>query len=167
MVWGMVSPRGLGDYFPDGDYVGWREERADYFDNKMPAEQKAQFEDVSSYRYYAAENLINEPGLQRPNWPPFGPVTADEAPKQFKTVKKYASLAALIKLNARIRAVDSRLKHIIERFEPRVHHFFPIEIVMPGKRIYPEHYFVMAIGQYIDSFLPEQSDPASWRAWGD
>jgi hypothetical protein len=44
-----------------------------------------------------------------------------------------------------------------------VHHFFPIEIAMPKSVIYPKKYFVMAIGQYLDSFSPEQSNPASWE----
>jgi hypothetical protein len=165
MVWGMASPGRFGDFFPDGDYVGWKEELVAYFNNRMPTEKKALFDPphVASYIYYAAENLISEPGLKRPDLPPFSPIAAHEAPKRFVTEKQYASLGSLIILTGQILAVDAPLKEIIERFEPDAHHFFPIEIVMPKKAVYPKQYFVMAIGSYLDSFSPERSDPASWE----
>lgn len=168
MVWGMALPGSFGDFFPDGAYVGWKEARTEYFYNRMPADQRAIFnDDVSTYRYYVAENFINEPGLKRPDLPPFGPIAAHEAPKRFETIKSYASLGSLIKLNDRILAVDGHLMHIIECFEPGMHHFFPIEIVMGRKVISPKQYYVMAIGQYLDSFSPEESDPASWKERGE
>jgi hypothetical protein len=34
---------------------------------------------------------------------------------------------------------------------------------MPKDVTFPDRYFVMAIGQYLDSFSPKQSEPASWR----
>ena len=169
MVWGMALPRGFGDFFPGGNFVGWREELTQYFREKMPAEQKALFaDDVSSYRYYVAENFTYEPGIKlNADLPPFGPIAAHEAPKCFETEKRYSSLGSLIELNDRIVAVDGPMKDIIERHEPGKHHFFPIEIVMPKKVIYPQRYFVMAIGQYLDSFSLEQSDPGSWRESSD
>lgn len=166
MVWGMVSPSTFGDFFPDGDYVGWEEDLSDFFDNTMPAEQKVLFDDVSLYIFYVSQNFKNEPGVRRSGLPPFGPIAAHEAPKRFETEKSYSSLGSLIKLTSQILAVDEFLKDLIEGIEPNTHHFFPIEIVMPRKRIYPKKYFVMAIGQYLDSFSPEQSDPASWRRNG-
>jgi hypothetical protein len=99
-------------------------------------------------------SLVSEPGSKRADMPAFGPIAAHEAPKRYKTVKNYAS---------GILAVDGPLKDIIERFEPGVHHFFPIEIVGRKDVVYPKKFFVMAIGQYLDSFSPEQSNPASWE----
>ncbi|MEQ1650658.1 MAG: DUF1629 domain-containing protein [Hyphomicrobiaceae bacterium] len=161
----MALPNSFGQFFPDGNYVGWDEELAEYFDHKMPADQKALFERPghSSYARHVSEKFTNEPGLKRPGFPSFGPIAAHEAPKRFEAEKKYASLGSLIELNDRILAVDESLKEVIERFEPGVHHFFPIEIIMPKKIIYPKQYFVMAIGQYLNSFSSERSDPASWR----
>lgn len=170
MVWGMPLPGNFGDFFPDGDYVGWDEELDGYFNNKMPAEQKRFFDHPPpSYNYYVAQKLISEPGVKHPGMPdqpPFGPIAPHEAPKRFETVKKYASLGSLIKLTARILAVDAPLKDIIERAEPGVHHFFPIEIVLPKNVAYPKPYFVLVIGQFLDSFSPEQSNPKSWRDSG-
>ncbi len=166
MVWGMALPSGLGDFFPDGSYVGWREYLNAYFLEKMASEQKARFSDgsASTYRRYVSEKFINEPGSKRsPDVPAFGPIEGHEAPKRFETEKSYSSLGSLVMLNDRILAVDASLKDIIERYEAGKHHFFPIEIVMPKKVIYPNSYFVMAIGQYLDSFSPQQSDPASWN----
>ncbi len=164
MVWGMALPGRFGEFFPDGDYVGWDEALAQYFDNQMPAEQKALFDRPThqSYARHVAEKFTSEPGLKRLGFPPFGPIAAHETPKAFEAEKKYASLGSLIKLTDRILAVDGLLKDIIERLEPGVHHFSPIEIVMPKKVVYPKQYFVMAIGNYLDSFAPEQSDPDSW-----
>jgi hypothetical protein len=95
---------------------------------------------AASYVYYAAENLISEPGLKRPDLPPFGPFAADEAPKRFETEKIYKTLGSLIVLNGRVLAADATLKEIIERFEPDVHNFSPLEIVMPKKIVYPKQY---------------------------
>lgn len=164
MVWGMGLPSTFGQFFPNGEYVGWEDELTAYFNNEMPADQKARFSDSSSYCYWAIENFVNEPGTRHgPDNQPFGPIAAHEAPKRFKTEKNYASLGALIETYNRVLAVSQQLKDVIERFEPGVHHFFPIEIEMPKKRTYPERYFILAIGQYIDSFSQEQSDPASWE----
>lgn len=165
-VWGVALPGTFGGFFPSGEYVGWDEQLTEYFDTKMPVERKALFDCLSSYRYYVAENFNNEAGLERPQMPPFGSIVADEAPKRFKIEKNYPTLGSLMKLNCRILAVDEDFREIVERLEPGMHQFFPIEIVMPGNRLYRKKYFVMAIGQWLDSFSPEQSDPASWRKNG-
>jgi hypothetical protein len=164
MVWGMAQPSNFGEFFPNGDYVGWNEDLTDYFNNKMPAEKKAVFDsDVSDYIFYTSENIIQVPGL-RPNsqWPPFGSVAAHEVPKRFRTEKKVSSLGSLVTLTNRITAVDEALKAIIEGFEPDKHRFFPIEIEMPKGAAFPKRYFVLVLGQFLDSFSQEHSDPASW-----
>lgn len=163
MVWGMALPGNFGHFWPSGEYIGWDEALTDYFNNAMPADEKALFSHVSEYIYYASQKLKNPPGKKiRQSLPPFGPIAAHEAPKRFAAAKRHSSLGSLIMLNSRILAVDGHLKLLIERLEPDTHHFFPIEIVMPGGVIHPEQYYVMAIGQYLDSFARDQSNPASW-----
>jgi len=34
MVWAWVEPGSFGDYFPNGDYVGWEEGIKRYFDEE-------------------------------------------------------------------------------------------------------------------------------------
>ncbi len=168
MVWGMVDPSSIGDYFPIGDYIGWREQLISYFNESMPEEQRALFDyenkdRASNYAYYVHLKFKNERGKKFMHPPPLGPIKPHEPPKCFATEKTYSSLASLIKLNDLILAVDETLKDIVERFEPGLHQFFPITILLPMEKIYPKNYYVMVIGQYLDSFTPEQSEAGSWK----
>jgi len=156
----MALPSKFGEFWPDGNYVGWDEDLTAFFNNEMPADEKAQFDHVSSYIYFVSQKLITEPGCKpSPDYPPVGSVAAHEAPKRFKTTKSYSSLASFITLTNRIVAVDTSLKNLFERVEPGVHHFFPIEIEMPNKAVYPKQFFVLVIGRYLDSFSSDQSNP--------
>lgn len=177
MVWGMPSPGSFGKFFPGGEYAGWHEDLIDYFKNEMPADQKALFRSAGAYPSYVSKKFVDDPAAWQGSskQPPFSPVEPHEAPKRFVLKKIHASLGSLIKTNNFIPAVDEPLKKIIERFEPGVHRFFPIELPMKYPensevrfRNYPAQFFVLAIGQYIDSFLPEQSDPSSFEEmWPD
>jgi hypothetical protein len=171
MVWGMALPGSFGPFFPNGDYVGWHDDLKNYFKNEMPNEEKALFvENGWFYASYAMSKFAHDPGKQMPDYPPFTPIEPHEAPNRFVLQKKYLSLGSLINTESRILAVDEPLKDIIERFEPGVHSFFPLEISMPYRENYqtyfenyPKQFFILAIGQYIDSFSPEQSDPGVWK----
>lgn len=176
MVWGMGLPGSFGAFFPSGDYVGWSDDLDKYFKNEMPTEQKALFvEDGRFYSSYAMSKFIHDPGEQMRDYPPFTPIEPHEPPKRFELEKQYKSLGSLIETMNCILAVDESLKDIIERFEPGVHQFFPLEISMPFRENYqtyfenyPKRFFILAIGQYIDSFSTEQSDPDSWKEiWPD
>ena len=35
MVWGLSMPSSFGDFFPQGNYVGWDEELTRYFNEEM------------------------------------------------------------------------------------------------------------------------------------
>jgi len=59
--------------------------------------------------------------------------------------------------------VHQDLKEMIEELEPGILQFWPVEIVMPRDEVYPETYFGMRIGRFIDSFQPEQSDEGSFH----
>ena len=170
MVWGLSMPSSFGDYFPHGDYVGWDEELKRYYDETMPAEQKAPFLVRGPVRYfrYVGAKFRKECGSNDINdLPPITPIKAHEPPKWYETVKTYSSLGSLIELPNQILAVDDALKSIIERLEPEVHQFFPIQITMPKGAVYPKRYFVMAIGRYFDSFSKEKSKVGCWKDRGN
>ncbi|MFK0205614.1 imm11 family protein [Agrobacterium sp. NPDC090283] len=149
MVWGLVESSSFGDYFPDGDYVGWEEAIKRYFDEEMTTEQRAAFDhwDVS-YRSEVARKFNED----------MGPLEPHERPNEYRLIKTYQSLGALIELNNRLLAVSEPLKDIIEALEPGVHQFWPIRITMPKGKEYPTPYYGLRIGRFLDSFLPEQSE---------
>lgn len=94
MVWGMALPNSFGQFFPDGYYVGWKEELVEYFENKMPAEDKARFDppNTALHVYHVSEKFTNKPGFKRPGFPPFDPVAVHEAPKRFEAEKNMCRL---------------------------------------------------------------------------
>ncbi len=192
MVWGMSLPSGFGDFWPLGAFEldpktgedGWSQRLAQYYLAQSPEEQRRLLDygdnkivyGAAGYGSYVWDKFIHEPGADKhkadlyhfgsPEHPcskVYTPVEPHEAPQFYQTEKSPKSLGAMIQLNGRILAVDEALKAIIERFEPGVHQFFPIEIKMPKGKVYPEQYYTLVIGQFIDSFSPENSDPYSWH----
>jgi hypothetical protein len=169
MSWAIAMPAQFGVFFPDGNYVGWEEKLADYFNNDMPADKKALFNPPVASRYasFVADSFIHEPGTKRPGWPPLLQATASSAPSRFVTSKKYSSLASLIILNDRLLAVDSDLRQLIENIEPGKHNFFPIELFLQKKVKSDKDYFIFVVGQFCDSFDPSASNPNSWEYFED
>jgi hypothetical protein len=174
MVWGMALPGNFGAFFPNGEYVGWRDELNRYFKNEMPAEHKSLFiQNGRFYPSYVMSKFAEDPGKQMPDHPAYTPIELHEAPKKFVLQEKYTSLGSLIHTEDGILAIDEPLRDIIERFEPGVHQFFPLEIDVPFRENYEKHFkkyskqfFVFVIRQYIDSFLPDQSDSSAWKKPG-
>ena len=149
MAWGLVEPNSFGDFFPNGGYVGWKEEIKRYFDAEMSAEQRAVFGN-SHIRYggQAARKFTED----------MGPLEPHERPSEFGMREARKSLGSLILLNDGLHAVDATLKEIIEALEPGVHQFWPIRMTLPKGQEYPGPYYGMVIRRFIDSFVPEQSD---------
>lgn len=185
MVWGMSLPSNFGEFWPDGDFEfdakardgRWSERLRLYYLAQNPDEQRRLFDYGDNHVGYGTGNYGNfvvgkftrERGTVRPgspDYPPFRPVEPHEAPRSFATEKSYKTLGSLIELNDGVVAVDEALKTIIERLEPGIHQFFPIEICMPRGQIYPGQYYTMVIGRFIDSFLPESSKGYSWSGYG-
>ena len=155
MVWGMREPGSFGDYFPDGEFVGWKEGVKSYFENEMSAEERAKYDNWDvNYRGSISRKFAGD----------LGALEEHQTPKHFQTVKTYTNIASLTLLG--LLAVDEELKAIIETLEPGVHQFWPITITMPKGVVYPKQYYGLRIGQFIDAFSPEQSDPGSWRVGG-
>ena len=169
MVWGMGQPRGLGEFFPDGQFESgrWPGRLMGHF-HKQPVDvQKALFDApldpldaMQFYEGFVVDKFRGEWGTRaspRPEHPPLTPILGHELPSSFDTVKTCNSLASFISLNDRIAAIDADLMELLETYEPGVHKFYPIEVRMPKGQIFPRPYHILVIGQYFDSFVPEKS----------
>lgn len=166
MAWALKEPWRFGDYYPKGEFVGLDEQRRRYFEN-LPPEARAVFHSFASYAVYASEKFSTEIGTLSGGTLPLSPIEPHEIPHTFRTEKSHSNLASLI-LSGYV-AVDEQLKEIIERLEPGVHRFFPLQITMPRDRPYPKPYFILVVGQFLGGFLPDQTLPECWRrlTWSD
>jgi hypothetical protein len=178
MVWGMSIPSSYGDFWPEGHLEGrdknfrelWSQRLDRYYQSLPPEQQKVLFDygpecNVTDYQFYVADKFFRELGKTPDNhrtFPPLNAIQPHEPPVFFVTYKSYHSLASMIALCGL--AVDEPLKAIIERFEPGMHQFFPIEIRMPRGKVYPVQYYTLVVGQYINGFVPEKSKEGAWRS---
>lgn len=161
MVWGLARPSGFGDYSPEGNFEGWEEQLLEHF-NQQPPEWRAQFRlRPTAYNLFVSKKFFFELGHKSGEDPPLSPIEPHEVPQVYRTVKRYTSLGSLLTLTAGLLAVDARLKEIIERLEPGVHQFWPLQIVMTKDQLYPMPYYTMVIGRFLESFSAEQSNPKS------
>lgn len=182
MVWGMSLPSSFGEYWPEGSFesdpqqplsAGWSDRLREFYFAQPPEKQQELFDyrgdhDLAAHSYagFVSSKFIMEQGVSRDvETPPVNAIKPHEPPKFFQTEKNQKRLASLIKLNNRIIAVDEALKSIIERLEPRVHQFFPIEIKMRRDQVYPTQFYTLVIGQYLNSFSPEDSNPDAVKQW--
>lgn len=178
MVWGMLMPSGLGEFWPIGAFEGriepsssgWRGRLECYYREKGLAEQQLLFvggDNSDSYPSYVSGKFRSEIGSSYgPYNPPYNAIKLHEPPTFFETERRYGKLASIIALSDRLMAVDACIMALIERFEPGVHQFFPIEIRMPRGVVFPESYYVLVVNRYYNSFSPEASDVGSWRENG-
>ncbi len=163
MTWGMKMNSGLGDFFPDGTYAEWDDQLRQFSKDGLSDERKhAILQSTRSYKGLIADAFSREIGAPWGGSNVIFPLD-EELPKAFQTVKTYRTLASLIELNDRLVAVDEDLRAIIEDLEPGLHRFWPIRIDMPKGVDYPRAYYGMLVGRFLDSFMPEKSDPAAFR----
>jgi hypothetical protein len=145
MVWALKEPGGFGDFWPDGTFRKWREHIESYFSEQMSDGQRAGYNNRHvTYCYNISERFTKD----------LGPILPHEVPVEFETERSYLSLASTIKTENQLIAVDENLKNLIEEFEPDVHQFWPIRILMPKDKAYPQQYYGLRIGQFIESFIP-------------
>lgn len=184
MVWGMGLPSGFGEFWPEGDFEGqigggpedgWMRRLTAYFKAQPIEVQKELFDWVNhgsgsaahEYPAYVYSKFRSEAGTRENiHSPPYNSIKAHEAPLSFDVERGGKLLGSLIKLNGRIMAVDDTLKAIIERLEPDVHQFFPLEIKLRKGKVYPKPYYIIVIGTYFDSFSPEKSENFSYHDYG-
>jgi hypothetical protein len=172
MVWGIIDPGEYGEYFPQGDYVGWKETLKAHWDDGISTELKARFVEESArersvahagtYSAFVSYKFIKGQGQQVFGLPPFTPIESHEWPKEFRTIFPCKSLGSLIMLHGFMVAVDAAFRAVIERVEPGVHAFSPIRIGQIGDDSPGSTYFVLVIGQFRNSFSPELSDKATY-----
>lgn len=155
MAWALIKPTGYGEYFPDGGvgrgldpYIGWKEQIKNYYDNEMSGEEK---------RELGMEERISYWEFSRKNSEDKGPMKPFEQQKEYRAVKTFKTSSSLINLGG-VLAVNKELKSVIEEFEPGMHQFWPIKITMPKKQEFPVQFYGMLILQWLDSFIPEQSE---------
>ncbi len=153
MVWGMEEASGFGDYFLDGDYIGYKEAIESYYINEMSDAEKVSLgvQDRLKYSKFSAKFTTDLGALKPHEWP-----------KEFRAEKTYKNLGSLVKLTSRLLAVDGALKEIIENFEPDTHQFSPIKITMPKGVEYHKQYYAMVISKFHDSFSPKLSGEGSY-----
>lgn len=174
VVWGMADPPLGGVYGPYGDEEGtvdnfgngWRHRLKSYYADQTPERQKQLFLHPSSpglsahsYPGYVVDKFVGEIGTKISNSPDsvaLTPILEHEPPRFFATEKGFDALASIIGLCNRICAVDEAMKPIIERLEPGIHQFFPLEIRMPRGKVYPVPYFTLAVGNHLDSLVPDK-----------
>ncbi len=187
MVWGLILPTDFGRFFPDGDFEynpatrdsGWRDRLRQHYLAQEAGEQLRLYDyrefdkeglgpgfGAGEYPFYVTGKFTYGIGIQVGNdKPAFVVAEEHEAPRSFHSDKSYVSLGSLVKLTDRIIAVREDLKELIERLEPSVHQFFPIEISMPRMKDQIGKYYTFVVGQYLEGFLPGQSRPESFKSY--
>ena len=163
MAYAMVDPEGFGALFPHGEYVGRDEQAEAYYLANASAQQLAELEgmDEAQYRY---ETVVNTRyATSRKFVYDEGPVEPELQPRVFQIKRGGKNLASMMQVNSQLLVVDGELRGIIERFEPDIHQFWPIEIRRPGRRGQPgertkRDFHALVIRQFRDSLIEEKSD---------
>lgn len=166
MVWGLELANDFGLFFPDGDFVGYRDQLDAAFD-AMSAEEQAYFGNLkAAYRLHVSQCFKYEHGTMHGEKRVFRPVAEHEWPLELRTKRRYRKLGALIHSVNQLLLVNKQFKDIVEKLEPGVHQFRPIKLTFTEDEVYPVEYFTMVIGQYLSAFDPEQSPRDIWRGGG-
>lgn len=182
MVWGMSLPSSFGDYWPEGRFEGdpqqpltpdWADRLREYYFSQTAEVQKELFDyrgdhslAAHSYPYFVSLKFTTEQGVSiNAEMPPITPIKPHEPPRFYQTRNNQKNLANLIGLANRTIAVDEKLKSLIEHLEAGVHQFFPIEILMRRGQTYPEPYYILVIGRYLDTFSPANSRADAVKKW--
>lgn len=172
MAWGMYLPRSGGPYGPYGndegpvDHYGdgWRHRLIAYYQEQMPQAQRDFYRHGSKYAFCVVDKFTYECGAKRPGPDdlPVTPIEDHEPLRFYQTEKHFNELASVISLTNRMWAVDEAVKRLVERLEPGLHQFYPVEMRSPRGKVYPVPYYVLVVGRWIESFSPEESSRDSF-----
>jgi hypothetical protein len=167
MVWGMYLPKGGGPYGPYGDDEGsvdpygdgWKDRLVRDYQDHLSEAQKAFYGSAGKYSFCVGDKFRYETGHRQPGPDDLmvTPIEDHEAPRFYQIEKGYNELSSIISLSGRRWAVDESVKAIVERLEPGLHKFYPLEIRMPRGKVYPVQYYALVVGSWLQSFAPEDS----------
>ena len=156
MAWCVRLGSSFGQFFPSGKFTGWDEELTAYFNAGLTEAEDAAIGPVNrinSYLLYVSEKFTRDRG----------PILDHEWPTEFKTARALKQIGVLFKGNERLLIVEDGLRALIERFEPGMHRFRPIKVVTKGGKVYPGDHHLLVIGQFVDCFSFQDSDPSIVR----
>lgn len=100
---------------------------------------------------------------------PITPPSDHEWPTEFRTTwptPTYAKVKSLLDMDgaAGVLVVDHALKGVIDDLEPDVHRFRPVKLTTWYAEEFPGEFFTLLIGQFIDSFSAQESDPEAFQS---
>ncbi len=168
MVWAMRLPNDFGKYWPGGSFEksdgdSWYSHLRARFQNVLTDEEKAKYNlqgeewAAGLYKSSVVDGFTREYGTRMNEMSPIlRAIEPDEAPKSFFLRGASKKYGGLISLSNRIIAGSSKLVELLERLEPGVHQFFPIELKAKDGRLLSSDYHTIVIRNYRDSFV---SDP--------
>lgn len=103
-------------------------------------------------------------GHTNPSGDPFrymsdrGPVDEEQEPRVFRIERGGRTLAAWIMVRNGLLLVAREVRAVIERVEPEVHQFWPMEVVYPNGDRTAHDYHAMVIRQFRDAVIEERSE---------
>lgn len=182
MVWGVRLPSEFNEFFPRGELRGYREALAAHYsaeqrpgltprhpvefvftsDRPVQADGRP-YTTFVDYKSDVSQKFHSEIGVARPHEPALLPIQPHEWPTEYVFEKQYKKPASLIKLPNRIYAVEEKLRDVIERLEPGVHQFHPIQMELPKGVEHPIRFHIMVVGRWLNSFSLAQSDKRGLR----
>ena len=164
MVYGVYHPSTFGMFKPDGALSEPSEAQVDevveVFRREWPAEQIAKYEAFGpeGFRHYALSKVSSREIDKFRRESQTGPVIAPLRPHAYTVKGRVPKLGAWLGVDDGLNLVADELRAIIERLEPGVHQFWPVEVVLPTGARPPHDYHALVIGQFRDSLLDERSD---------
>jgi hypothetical protein len=178
MVWGVRLPSVFNEFFPRGAFPGYREALAAHYNaeqrpgltprhpvefvfrSERPVQWDGQpYTTFSDYMSDVTYKFHAEMGVPRPHKKPLLPIQPHEWPKKYVYEKIYKRPASLIQLHHGVCVVEEKLRDVIERLEPGVHQFHPIQMELPKGVEHPIRFHIIVVGRWLNSFSLAQSLP--------
>lgn len=182
MVWAIRFAPDFNEFFPRGEFRGYREALAAHYHAERQPGLTPKHEPVyifkserpvdgvglpyRGFQDYASDvgqKFNTELGVHRPHRPPLYPILPHEWPKEYVLERAYKREAALVMFPNRAYAVTQPLLDIIERAEPGVHQFNPIRVLLPSGADHSLPHHIILVGRWLNAFRLEESNPGCVR----